>query len=240
MLNNFTYYFQYFGFENPWVLTLALALPILWWFLSVTPPPPKNVRFPAIILLAGLLNKNQSSDKAPWWLVVMRLFLVLCIILAFADPKIRDRKLLDINSDTLLIIENNWAAAENWKEIQNTAMAIADEVASNGKNLVVFPIFTPRPSLQDAPHTSRDFTLISAQEAKSIIGDLQPIPTYASYKEAAKALTSLQSNFPSNVVWLSNGILDKDETELAALFEGKGRFYIFEPESFALPLSLTL
>ena len=41
-------------FAAPLALVALAALPLLWWLLRVTPPSPRQERFPAIRLLLGL------------------------------------------------------------------------------------------------------------------------------------------------------------------------------------------
>ena len=50
------------AFLSPvWLLMLA-ALPILWWLLRVTPPPPRKALFPAIRLLLDRKSTRLNSS----------------------------------------------------------------------------------------------------------------------------------------------------------------------------------
>ena len=60
------------GVAQPWVLAALLALPGLWWLLRLIPPPPRRERFPAIALLSGLVAREESSARMPWWLLALR------------------------------------------------------------------------------------------------------------------------------------------------------------------------
>src|SRR3546814_7448873 len=78
--------FGAFAFASPWVLLALLSLPALWWLLRITPPAPKNIRFPAIRLLFGLENRQQTPASAPPWLVILRLTAASLVILGLAHP----------------------------------------------------------------------------------------------------------------------------------------------------------
>ena len=56
------------AFSTPWMLSALLLLPVLWWLLRVTPPAPKQIRFPAIRLLFGLESPERTPASSPLWL----------------------------------------------------------------------------------------------------------------------------------------------------------------------------
>src|ERR1700750_2847481 len=60
-------------FAAPWVLLALPALPLLWWLLRVTPPAPREERFPAIRLLAGLRAEQETPAHTPPWLPALGL-----------------------------------------------------------------------------------------------------------------------------------------------------------------------
>ena len=74
------------AFAAPWALAAAGLLPVLWWLRRVVPPAPRQVRFPAIRLLFGLEGREDASARTPWWVLLLRLALVLLVILAAAHP----------------------------------------------------------------------------------------------------------------------------------------------------------
>ena len=74
------------GFAAPWVLTALIALPVLWVILRALPPAPRQVAFPGVALLRGLLDRVPVARRTPWWLLLLRLATVAAMILAFAGP----------------------------------------------------------------------------------------------------------------------------------------------------------
>ena len=74
------------SFAAPWLLAALIGLPVLWWLLRVTPPAPRLLRFPAIRLLFGLNEDEQTPARTPWWLIVLRMAVATLVILALAHP----------------------------------------------------------------------------------------------------------------------------------------------------------
>ena len=67
------------GFTAPWLLVALVALPILWLILRAVPPAPARRRFPGVALLLGLEDREQQSDRTPWWLMLLRILAVAAV-----------------------------------------------------------------------------------------------------------------------------------------------------------------
>jgi len=74
------------AFAAPWLLTALVLLPVIWWLLRVTPPAPRRIDFPPLRLLFGLVPKEETPDRTPIWLLLMRMVAAALIILALAQP----------------------------------------------------------------------------------------------------------------------------------------------------------
>src|SRR3954464_11190445 len=74
------------AFLSPWLLVGLAALPVLWWLLRLTPPAPKRIPFPAIRLLFGLLPKEETPHRTPWWLILLRLAIAALLIVGLSHP----------------------------------------------------------------------------------------------------------------------------------------------------------
>ena len=61
------------GFAAPWLLLGLIALPVLWVILRAVPPAPIRRMFPGVVLLLGLQDDDQITDRTPWWLLLMRM-----------------------------------------------------------------------------------------------------------------------------------------------------------------------
>ena len=104
-----------FAFAAPWILWGLLSLPVIWWLLRITPPAPKLVRFPAIRLLFRLPQKEDTPVHTPLWLLMLRLLIAALVIVALAHPLHNPTAGATRSGPILLVIDNGWAAAQNWQ-----------------------------------------------------------------------------------------------------------------------------
>ena len=74
------------AFLSPWLLLGLVALPVIWWLLRTVPPSPARLAFPPTRILMGILNREKTPAKTPWWLMLIRLAAAALVILALADP----------------------------------------------------------------------------------------------------------------------------------------------------------
>ncbi len=124
------------SFAVPWLLLALVALPVLWWLLRAVPPAPARVAFPAIRLLLGLPQREETPHRTPWWLLALRLLLAALVILALAHPVLDPGRVLRGSGPLLFIIDNDWSAGEQWDARRDTALALIDE--AERKNLDVY------------------------------------------------------------------------------------------------------
>src|ERR1700757_919148 len=96
-------------FASPWLLLALVALPLLWWLLRVTPPAPREERFPAIRLLAGLRAEQETPAHTPPWLLALRLLAAGLVVVGLADPILGSRGSLPGTGPVLLVIDDGWA-----------------------------------------------------------------------------------------------------------------------------------
>ena len=102
-------------FLIPGLLFGLLALPVLWWLLRMTPPPPKREIFPAVRLLADLPREEETPARTPWWLLALRLLIAALIILGLAHPVSDPGGLLSNRDGTvILVVDDGWASAPGW------------------------------------------------------------------------------------------------------------------------------
>src|ERR1700754_1547982 len=94
------------SFGTPLILTALLALPVLWWLLSVTPPLPRRTLFPPLKLLRGLEDQEQTPPATLWWLLLLRLLAAALLILALADPLLGRSPQLSATGPLVILIDN--------------------------------------------------------------------------------------------------------------------------------------
>lgn len=94
------------AFATPWVLTALAALPLLWLLLRVIPPAPKRIRFPALALLLGLKQREETPRSTPWWLILLRLAIAALVIFALARPLLNPSSLLPGSGPLILVVDD--------------------------------------------------------------------------------------------------------------------------------------
>src|SRR3546814_15961541 len=68
------------------LLGVLLLLPLIWWILRISPPAPRLVRFPAILLLFGVRQEEETPARTPLCLTLLRMLLAALVIVALATP----------------------------------------------------------------------------------------------------------------------------------------------------------
>src|SRR2546423_10215594 len=110
------------AFASPWLLAALVALPIIWWLLRVTPPAPRRIPFPAVRLLLGLVPREETPARTPWWLILLRTILAALVIIGLAHPLLNPQPRLAGSGPVALIVDDGWAAARDWSRRGNAAI----------------------------------------------------------------------------------------------------------------------
>src|ERR1700676_540124 len=126
------------AFAAPWILTGLAVLPVLWWLLRVTPPAPRRIRFPALVLLLGLTPREETPAKTPLWLILMRMALIALVILALAHPLLNPEATLAGNGPLVIAVDDGWGAAAHWSERQTTLTQLVDQAQGESRRVVLF------------------------------------------------------------------------------------------------------
>ncbi|GEO83965.1 MULTISPECIES: DUF4159 domain-containing protein [Alphaproteobacteria] len=200
------------AFTAPAVLIALAALPLIWWLLKLTPPRPTSEVFPPLRILAGVLKRDETPSKSPWWLTLLRMALAALVIFALADPVLNPRNAsLSADGPLVLVVDNDWATVTDWQSRVATAEALIGD--ANGSDLPVSIVFTADPTHDAVP--------VSAATALEKLRAARPKPLRPDRVRAVEALkTALDGTRPGTLAVLSDGIaIDERErlmTELAA------------------------
>jgi hypothetical protein len=192
------------AFANPWLLLGAVALPILWQIIRFTPPSPKRLSFPSLRLLKFLKQKNETPRRSPWWLLALRLSILVLVILAAARPILNPEENLLTRDNLLLVIDNNWAMAPHWHQAQRQMQQLL-EIAARGGKTVQLLLTTPDPDSSFRFLSTR----LSAEAAAQAINAIQPKPWPARFDLAKNALAEPGAVTNSDIVWFSAGIAEE-------------------------------
>ena len=198
------------AFASPWLLVALTTLPILWWLLKVTPPPPRRLRFPAIALLFDLREQEQTPHKTPLWLVLLRMLLAALVIFALARPLLNPSAQLAGGGPILLVMDDGWAAAPAWRERQQAMENALDRADRAGRPVML--LTTAAPAGGEPLEASK---LLRAQDARSLVQSLAPKPWPVDRGAARAAADKLDLPDGASVIWVADGIEDGESRALA-------------------------
>jgi hypothetical protein len=191
------------SFAMPWALAALAALPALWWLLRVSPPSPVRIVFPPLRLLASLSSREESAVRTPWWLLLLRLALAVCVILGVAHPVLVATDDLSGSGPVYLVIDDGWASANGWEQRRAALAQFVDRAEREGRGIV---IVTTAPASEAG---AASLTQISAAKAREYVQGLRPKP-WATDRATALGtlLRSANENQwpPGSVVWITDGL----------------------------------
>lgn len=220
---------------NPLILSALAALPILWFLLRVTPPAPKTVDFPATRFLDGLVPDDVTPSKTPWWLLLLRLLIAALVIFALAQPIYNPSQSISGTQNIRLVINNGWAAAQNWTQITNTATDILAQAERN--NASVELITTAQAT--DTPEAKANLVrVLSAGEALSEVKALRPRPWGNDYAALTEALREGGNNEDISTIMLSAGLAEDGLEAFLSQLRRRGDVTFIRPEAENSPIAL--
>ena len=190
-----------FAFASPWILAALAALPVIWWLLRVTPPAPRRVRFPAIRLLHGLVPREETPARTPWWLILLRTVLAALVILALAHPLLNPQTRLAGSGPLVLVFDDGWTAARDWPVRQQAALDLLAEARREDRAVIL--VTTAPAAAEPAP-----LAPIRAADARATIEALAPKPWPEDRKAALARLKTLEFGPDRGAVWISDGVED--------------------------------
>src|SRR6266700_2576315 len=198
------------AFASPWLLAALAALPVIWWLLRVTPPAPRQIAFPAIRLLLGLVPREETPARTPWWLILLRTLIAALIVIALAHPLLNPQTRLAGAGPVALVIDDGWAAARDWRRRQAAAIDILAEADRESRQIV---LVTTAPLASDEPAPA--LAPIRPADARAAVEALSPKPWPGDRQAALARLQAMPLPQDSMAVWLSDGVADGAATALA-------------------------
>jgi len=205
------------AFASPWLLAALAALPVIWWLLRVTPPAPRQIAFPAIRLLLGLVPREETPARTPWWLILLRTVIAALLVIALAHPLLNPQTRLAGAGPVALVIDDGWAAARDWRRRQAAAIDILAEAKREDRQIV---LVTTAPPTSDEPAPA--LAPIRAADARAAVEALAPKPWPGDRQAALARLQAMPLPQDSMAVWLSDGVEDGTAKALADYLAGRG------------------
>ncbi len=189
-------------FVSPWMLAPVFGLPLLWWLLRVTPPPPRRIAFPAVRLLAGLLATEETPSRTPWWLLVLRFVIAALVLIALAHPLLNPGvRLGNIQGPLLIVIDDGWASAADWKLRQSAIDGLLVEAERRNRRV---SLLTTADVAGRAAGSLAD--LVSAQQARVVVRALQPKPWPVNRTAALAVIEAIDFDGQAETFWIADGL----------------------------------
>jgi hypothetical protein len=223
------------AFASPWLLVGLAALPVLWWLLRLTPPAPKRIPFPAIRLLFGLLPKEETPHRTPWWLILLRLAIAALLIVGLSHPLWNAAQPFARSGPLLLVLDDGWAAGPGWGERQAFGQELIAEAERENRGVIL---------LTTAPQANgqmRPISLLSPDQAAAQLAAMQPSPWPVDREAALALLQAADFAKDLNAVWLSDGLADAKASADRAFHDGlaqRGQVTVMDDGPGAVPIVL--
>ena len=212
--------FSALSFSAPLVLAALAALPIIWLLLRATPPSPKQARFPAFIILRQLSTTEETPDRTPWWLLLLRLLLTALIIVGLAGPILNAPTPTPTSGPLVLVVDDSWAAAQAWRPRLDAIREAASEADQNNR-----PLYIATTSPTNTPIALDPLT---PDQARAFADALIPTPFKADRPAIAARLDALSSDIGSGEIrWLSDNLEGKDDLAFARTLSEQGDLTIY-------------
>lgn len=220
-------------FLNPWILAGLLFLPALWFLLRVTPPSPHLMYFPPAHILAGLIPKDRTPSRTPWWILLLRLLMAALVIIALAGPVLNPGTALPGGGSVRIVLDNSWPSAQTWSQQTAEANAILKRAARESRSIYI---------LTTAPEPGKATVLaqgpMTVAQGESLLRALKPLPWSADYKAVQKAVDDLKPEGSLLSFWLGHGLGEGDAAPLVRALQHQGGLQYYKSEDSMLPLML--
>ena len=211
--------FGVLGFTAPWLLVGLLALPVLWILLRAVPPAPVRRRFPGIILLLGLNDEENETDKTPWWLLLLRCLAVAAAIIAFAGPVLNPENREAGTGPLLILLDATWADAATWEAKTNRIERALSDAAADGRTVAIASL--NRPQIEGLQFQSAG-TLVAR------LPSFQPAawtPDESAHEAFASAIAD-EAGF--DTIWISDGLDRPGRNAVLSELERHGAVQVFQ------------
>lgn len=210
--------FGLIGFTTPWLLLGLLALPILWVILRAVPPAPIRRMFPGVVLLLGLKDEEQVTDRTPWWLLLLRMLAVAAVIIGLAGPILNPDDDSEVAGDAplLVVMDATWASAADWRGRMIALDGLLAEAGRDTRPVALMRLTDPEP-----------VQFLSADVLRTRLTGILPEPWQPSADSTERAIGFLPDT-DFDTYWMSDALAREGREPLLDALESKGRVTVFE------------
>ncbi|AWM86161.1 DUF4159 domain-containing protein [Microvirga sp. 17 mud 1-3] len=192
-------------FAAPLVLIALAALPAIWLLLRITPPQPKRVDFPPLRIMADLRPEQETPARTPWWLLLLRLLLAAILILAAAGPIWNSLAEGSSRAPLLLLVDNGFAAAHDWRDRMNLAAGRIEAAEREGRVVAVA-------ATAGEPQDLQSMSPAAALERLRTFKPLPHMPDRRAHLDSIRRY--LESTPDAEIVWISDGVAGVEGQDL--------------------------
>lgn len=214
------------AFLSPWMLAPLAALPVLWWLLRLTPPAPRKVSFPAIRLLMGIRENEETPKHTPWWLLLLRVLIVALVLIGLAKPILNPVAEFTNSGPLLLVIDDGWAAGPVWPRYQGEWQQLMASAERSDRPVRL--LFTAPPEVKLSEP-------LRPQDARQVLASHKPSPWPADRLAARRALEGFKD---AEVLYFSDGVNSAGANELMLALRDIGPARLYTPTGGRLPMLL--
>lgn len=207
-------------FGAPLALAALLLLPLIWWVLRATPPAPRSAELPSLRLLDDIDPREETPDRTPWWLLVLRFLAAALAIAALAQPVFAPAGPPERADEgaLLVVIDDGWSSAPRWQDMINAADA---QVAAVGRDTPVHLLATA-PQARNSDPAER----FSRQDMRRRLDTLEPVSWGVDRPDALERLEEAGLD-PSRIVWVTSAISDGTDLDFAGQLAARAPLSIY-------------
>ncbi len=196
-------------FAVPWALAALGSLPVIWWLLRIAPPAPRRIGFPAVRLLLGLRQVEETPAHTPPWLLILRLVIAALVIVAVAHPLLNASVVSPHKGPLVVVIDDGWGAAAQWDRRTAVGKSLIETARIEGRGVLVAAT-APAAGLAGGD-TYLTGTLTTADDALAMLQAMEPKPWPVDRAGFAAAFEfAWVASADAEAVWLSDGLADGD------------------------------
>jgi len=186
------------GFAQPLVLLGLLSLPVLWWLLRLMPPQPRRINFPPARLLFDISPKEETPQRTPWWLTLLRLACAALVIIVAAGPLWNPPvAATTARAPLALLIDDGFPAAATWDARMRSAEDMVARAEADNRGVALVPL----------SETAREISFEAPAAARVRLKQLKPKPNAVQRADALPMLGRFLAATPDvELVWLSDGV----------------------------------
>lgn len=209
-------------FLTPLALIGLVALPVIYWLVKATPPPPKEQAYPSLQILRRLRPGRSDTARSPLWLLVLRLLAVALLVLGLSQPIWLGRDVsLKPSQDLVLVLDNGWAAVPHWQERLRAARSLAERRFRAGHEVTLLLSAPDADGSMAAPFTTRDRARFE-ERLLALVPQSWPEDRAQSAKQIDALREHATQGSTRDIVLLSDGVATAADPALASALHGSG------------------